>query len=86
VGLTRFVSFVGENFKLKHSRGGLLPMDNANSNANGSQVWFAVLGRVYDMLGEGCTREFFITTAVILWLDGEHRVFGKSIEGIGCRN
>ncbi|KAF2832549.1 peptidyl-prolyl cis-trans isomerase B [Ophiobolus disseminans] len=70
--------FPDENFKLKHTRKGLLSMANSGKDTN---------GLVYARIGRKCNTDcrfrsqFFITTVITSWLDGRHVVFGEVLEG-----
>ena len=59
--------FADENFKFKHTKGGLLSMANAGKDTNGSQV---VMCR--DSFAAFDSSQFFITTVPTPWLDGKH--------------
>ncbi|KAL0541754.1 hypothetical protein IC582_021810 [Cucumis melo] len=70
-------TFAYENFRIKHSHAGLEP------NAFKWLVNFII--SVVSMVNSGPDSngsQFFITTIKSSWLDGEHIVFGKVIQGM----
>lgn len=70
--------FPDENFKLKHSKKGVLSEWSQAS----SKLWNA--DRHTGMANSGKDTngsQFFITTAITSWLDGRHVVFGEVLEG-----
>src|SRR5271155_5271570 len=73
-----------ENFKLRHSKRGLLSMANAGPNSNGSQVMQAM--HASSAAGNSAHVmyfiQFFVTACPTPWLDGKHVVFGEVVEGM----
>lgn len=73
--------FQDENFKLKHSKKGLMSTLGTNqgtiprTRSNLLTPGMANSGK--DTNGS----QFFITTAITSWLDGKHVVFGEVLEG-----
>lgn len=69
--------FADENFKLKHTKKGLLSMANAGRDTNGSQFFITTVITRYSpkVLAIG---SWLIRNS---WLDGKHVVFGEVLEG-----
>jgi peptidyl-prolyl cis-trans isomerase B (cyclophilin B) len=70
--------FEDENFKLKHTKEGLLSMANAGKDTNGLP---STPNSASHFTDEITGSQFFITTVVTKWLDGRHVVFGEVLEG-----
>lgn len=72
--------FPDENFKLKHSKKGLLSKLFCYESLRNLPLTFPLPGMANagkDTNGS----QFFITTAITSWLDGRHVVFGEVLEG-----
>jgi peptidylprolyl isomerase len=74
------LDFTDENFKLRHTKHGLLSMANSGPNMNGSQVRRPVHPRSFLLII--FLSQFFVTTVSTPWLDGRHVVFGEVVEGM----
>ena len=70
--------FADENFKLKHTKKGLLSMANAGKDTNGSQFFITTV--VTRSAGRLQSRVSALTKHTS-WLDGKHVVFGEVLEG-----
>jgi peptidyl-prolyl cis-trans isomerase B (cyclophilin B) len=69
--------FPDENFKLKHSKKGLLSMANAGKDTNGSQFFITTSTPSYESLPpSGLTAAYFVRH-----LNGRHVVFGEVLDG-----
>jgi peptidyl-prolyl cis-trans isomerase B (cyclophilin B) len=69
--------FPDENFKLKHSKKGLLSMANAGKDTNGSQFFITTSIPRY----ETRTLSDLLDSDSISHLNGKHVVFGEVLEG-----
>jgi peptidyl-prolyl cis-trans isomerase B (cyclophilin B) len=69
--------FEDENFKLKHTKKGLLSMANAGKDTNGSQFFITTVVTRY----VGASDAISLMLIVLSWLDGRHVVFGEVLEG-----
>jgi len=74
--------FADENFKLKHTRPGLLSMANAGPDTNGSQFFITTVITSYVRSYYAHITIKILTRFVCSWLDGRHVVFGEVISGM----
>jgi len=82
--------FEDENFKLRHTRPGLLSMANAGKQRSCTPPFHPspLLTPRLSLLPTAAAgkntngSQFFITTIVTSWLDGKHVVFGEVLDGM----